>query len=407
MTDDELDALRSELGRLSGSERIRRQIELAQALTASYRRARAGDPSAQPYLEEAIEVLAEAYDHLEPGELLRGTVAAQAGWLLGVRYVNHGRSENDLETGIRLLEEALTFPESPYLPRATVLLVIGGLLLSRVSGPSLRSASMRDDADQAADYFQQVLDGLATNPEITSMAQNLLETARELQGPTGEIGRGSPPAEYAFDGPPLIDRDLPVPPATTSEPTALAPTEFDGPSGRVVSTGLAHAAPPNRTVPATRAAAPDTDYLFWFAVGRIPARDAIDDRFVELDLPDGTPAGARITVALFGFPGEIAITPGAEVGELVLRGDGSVVVDGNRAPPTVTGCSSPSGRRAPPAATGCAATSTAGRRCSSRAWWRSTWIPTGATGPASGCAPPPTISWTPRSTPRSSPSWAR
>ncbi|RMH67727.1 MAG: CHAT domain-containing protein [Bacteroidetes bacterium] len=65
-------------------------------------------------------------------------------------------------------------------------------------------------------------------------------------------------------------------------------------------------------------------YYFWLEVGA-PVVGAIDA--VPTDLPrEHLPDGARLTVALFGFDGEIELTAGADVGEIQIRPDRSVRV---------------------------------------------------------------------------------
>lgn len=312
MTDDRLDALRAAVAWSTGPDRTRPLVELGQALADRYWRAEPGSPAGEPYLDEAIQVMSEAYQQLEPGGLLRGQVAGLLGRLVGIRYVAHGGPEHDREQGIDMLEEALTFPQQPQTLQSMARLTLGQLLLTQVTR-TLQSGDLATRAaDRAVAYFQEVLDGPATDSEAISLARSMLGTAEEVRS----LARGFGSRIDA-----VVARGLPA--------------EQPRPTGRVVSTGLSTPTRPARNRPPTRTATPDTDYLFWLFIGDAPAPDAIDDRFVELDLPPDTRAGARITVALFAFPGEIAITDGADTGDLVLRGDGRVEV--YRPPATYTG----------------------------------------------------------------------
>ena len=84
-------------------------------------------------------------------------------------------------------------------------------------------------------------------------------------------------------------------------------------------------------------------YLYWFEIGDQPAPGAIDEpghRVLPLDHP---PAGTPLTVALFGFPGQFEISPGEDVGELVIADDGSVQV--SRQPLRQLQGEPPAGRR--------------------------------------------------------------
>jgi hypothetical protein len=95
-------------------------------------------------------------------------------------------------------------------------------------------------------------------------------------------------------------------------------------SKRLVNTGfsrpVASRVPLNPEIPLR----PGQAYYFWLEVGRrLPG--AIDVTHVALPT-ELLPVEARLQVALFAFPGEIGITPGADVGELQILPDGSVLV---------------------------------------------------------------------------------
>lgn len=93
---------------------------------------------------------------------------------------------------------------------------------------------------------------------------------------------------------------------------------------RVVSTGFAEeddaAVPYDKRFPLD----PETEYYFWLQVGA-PVEGAIDTEAVALDTSD-LPDEARLQVVLFGFSGGLILREGQTVGELVVRGDGTVRV---------------------------------------------------------------------------------
>jgi hypothetical protein len=202
MTDDDLDALRAEVDRQTGPARAKPLTALGQALAQRYWRVGSGSPAAAPHLDEAIRVLDEAYGYLEPGEYPRGIVASQLGWLFGIRHVAHGSSTDDRERGIALLDEALGFPQLPPMLRLLARVVLGQLLMSRVTrsmqspdfmmramGSGL-SAEEKASADRAVDCFREVVDAPAMSAELTSMAQVMLGLAETLQMLAGGIGGG-------------------------------------------------------------------------------------------------------------------------------------------------------------------------------------------------------------------------
>ncbi len=103
------------------------------------------------------------------------------------------------------------------------------------------------------------------------------------------------------------------------EPVGSAP---QGEPHAVVSTGFAtergtEGLPPERTLAKGRT------YQFFVEIAPELTEDAIDTG--DIALPD-LPVGAVLQVALYGFEGELAPQPGADVGELQLVGDGTAIV---------------------------------------------------------------------------------
>lgn len=93
---------------------------------------------------------------------------------------------------------------------------------------------------------------------------------------------------------------------------------------RVVSTGFAGAAQPQRPRPADLPLATGERYLFWLEIGP-PVEGSIEEAPGTIDL-SALPSRARLTVALFPVSGEPQLEPGARVGELELGEDGEVRV---------------------------------------------------------------------------------
>jgi hypothetical protein len=120
----------------------------------------------------------------------------------------------------------------------------------------------------------------------------------------GRTTRGIPPAPESVGAPP-------------SPPT---------PPGRaVVSTGFT-SDPARPGLPTDRSLAKGRRYHFFVEIGTQLTADAIDT--AATPLPQ-LPAGTVLQVALFGFDGELAPERGADVGELLLVGDGTAVVRGH------------------------------------------------------------------------------
>lgn len=116
-------------------------------------------------------------------------------------------------------------------------------------------------------------------------------------------------------------RSMPPAPVPMAPPPE-APPEGPAPAA-VVSTGFA-TGPGRPGLAADRTLARGRRYQFFVEIGTELAPDTIDT--IASPLPQ-LPAGTVLQVALFGFAGELAPEPGADVGELRLVGDGTAVVE--------------------------------------------------------------------------------
>jgi hypothetical protein len=202
MNDDGLDALRAAVDRHEGPARAQPLMALGQALAQRYWQVGPGSPAAEPYLDEAIRVLDEAYGHLEPGQFPRGMQASMLGWLHGIRHAAHGGPVADRERGINLLDEALGFPQLPQMLQLLARMILGQLLLSRVT-TSMRSGDFmmralrsglsgeeKASADRAVACFREILDAPAASAELTTLARTMLGLAEALQSFAGGLGGG-------------------------------------------------------------------------------------------------------------------------------------------------------------------------------------------------------------------------
>jgi predicted acylesterase/phospholipase RssA len=114
-------------------------------------------------------------------------------------------------------------------------------------------------------------------------------------------------------------------PGATARPGSAAPPQERREPARVVSTGFATTATPTRALHPARPLHPGRDYVFWLEIGN-PVERRIDTGPDQvLPLPP-QPAGTRLRVALFSFPGSMECRPGADIGELVYLPDGSIHV---------------------------------------------------------------------------------
>jgi hypothetical protein len=202
MNDNDLDRLRAEVGRHTGPARARPLTELGQALAQRYWQVGPGSAAGEPWLDEAIRALDEAHGYLEPGQFPRGLHGAMLGWLLGTRHVAHAGPVADGERGVVLLEEALEFPQLPPMLQIMGRIVLGQLLLSRLTramqSPDFAMRLMRSGlsvderaaADRAAACFREVLERSGSNAELTRMAQTCLALAEMMQMLAGGLGGG-------------------------------------------------------------------------------------------------------------------------------------------------------------------------------------------------------------------------
>ena len=203
---DELDALRARLAGLTGPARTRPLIDLSRRLADRYWRTGPGTPAALPYLNETISTLHEAYGYFEPGDVNRAQIAVLQGWMTGTRYTAHGGPEQDLERGIDRLSEAMSFPQLPGQLKLIARVVLGQLLLSRVTrllqGRDLvRLATTTGvppepsaDLERAVGYFREVPESPACPAELAAVARSLLAMAEALRTLLTSLGHGAGPA---------------------------------------------------------------------------------------------------------------------------------------------------------------------------------------------------------------------
>ena len=200
MSNEVIVRLRADLAQLKGTARLVGLVRLGQALMAEYTRVGPGLPAAKPHLDASIAALDEAYGYLEADDAVRGQVAAMLGFQLAARYSAHGGADRDCETGVHVLEDALSFANLPTTQRAMAQLSLGQLYLARVSaymqttglGIQARSGGTASvhalaDADRAAACFHAIIDGEAVSDEFTTFARTLLDMAEAVRAMLGAL----------------------------------------------------------------------------------------------------------------------------------------------------------------------------------------------------------------------------
>ncbi|MDJ0752999.1 MAG: hypothetical protein QNJ45_05740 [Ardenticatenaceae bacterium] len=106
--------------------------------------------------------------------------------------------------------------------------------------------------------------------------------------------------------------------------TAPPPEKRTAQPTRIVNTGFADQLNPAVPARANRALDSGRRYFFWVEIGE-PAAGAIDVRPSELNVAN-LPADAELTIALFGFPNELELLAGQDIGRMRLQPDGTVSV---------------------------------------------------------------------------------
>ena len=91
----------------------------------------------------------------------------------------------------------------------------------------------------------------------------------------------------------------------------------------IVNLGFAHNDAADKTLKSDEPLQTEHSYFFWLNIGR-KHKDAIGAP-TRIDL-DKLPEEAVLTVAIFAFENELAITPGRDIGELKIQKNGSVTV---------------------------------------------------------------------------------
>jgi hypothetical protein len=209
LSDDLIAKLRAELDGLSGPVRLGPLTRLGQALAERQWRAGLGTPGALPDLNGAIAALEEAHGYMAVGDGLRAHVAGQLGWLLAARH-NFTDAEEDRETGIRMLEEAVAAPNLSAILLAMCRIALGGFYLGRLTpvfhklfqepGMAMRlltkgvqpeEAEHAEDATRAVDCFRKVLEAEPINDVTIEVAEAMLALTETMQtllaGPAGGL----------------------------------------------------------------------------------------------------------------------------------------------------------------------------------------------------------------------------
>jgi hypothetical protein len=207
MADEVLDRLRARLAGQRGTARNRTLIEIGQRHFEAYWRAGPGRPESRHHLDEAAAVLDEAYGYFAAGDYLRGQVAGLLGLVLGARSGLHGSPDAEREKAIRMLDEALAFPQLPDGIQVNCRLVLGQLLMNRtlrsVQGPDLiaRAAAADPmtgesaDVGRAIECFRGLGEGATASAEVAAVAAAMLDVAGAMQSLLDAVSVGT----QAFD----------------------------------------------------------------------------------------------------------------------------------------------------------------------------------------------------------------
>jgi hypothetical protein len=198
-----IDDLRAELAPFGDSPaRLGTLVRLGQALMAEYNRVGPGRSEAKPYLDEGIDAFEQAHAIMQPDDPMRGPVGAMLGGMFGARHGVHGGATRDREEGIKILEEALTFPDMNSLQRAMARVSLGQLYLAgamaymQSSGMSIATRSIGlpapdgavRDVGRAIACFQSVLDGEPVSTDLTAIARTLVDVSEALRTVLGAVG---------------------------------------------------------------------------------------------------------------------------------------------------------------------------------------------------------------------------
>jgi hypothetical protein len=274
-----------------------------------------------------MEVLDRILPLLKPGKV---TLAFQV-------LMNSTLPARDRNRALMMLHRHLLDHYSESIPSVFILdpLHRQAILLRQVAPPMLNQLS---DQERLA-LYQEILDHIwsryagamappppSSSEEPASLKASIGEIEPEPNKQTpaevSERARGIHVSRFRR----FFERSAGVEvPGEETTPEEYGAEDYRAPvSNRLVNTGfsrpVASRVPLNPEVPLR----PGQAYYFWLEVGRrLPG--AIDVTPVALPT-ELLPAEARLQVALFTFPEEIGITPGADVGELQLNPDGSVLV---------------------------------------------------------------------------------
>jgi hypothetical protein len=197
-----IDDLRTELARFGDSPaRLGTLVRLGQALMAEYNQIGPGRPEAKPYLDESIDAFEKAYAIMQPSDPVRGPVGAMLGGMFAARHAVHGGVMRDRDEGVKVLDEALTFPDLNPIQRAMAQVSLGQLCLAgamaymQSSGMSIATRSVGvpapdgavRDVGRAIACFRAVLDGEPVSADLTTITRTLMDVSEAVQTVLGAV----------------------------------------------------------------------------------------------------------------------------------------------------------------------------------------------------------------------------
>jgi DNA-binding protein Alba len=161
---------------------------------------------------------------------------------------------------------------------------------------------------------------LVSTMEITLTKVKGVSAERKYHGPL--LFRKNVYREKALDNIMKSTKAIETPPR--SGISKEAPSAQQKSPERIVNTGFSSIDAPATPIDKRLPLAPQRDYYFWFEVGPL-LKGTIEVKPEPLN-GDFLRTGAKLTVAMFSFEGEIRLTPNKEIGEIKIEKDGTIKV---------------------------------------------------------------------------------
>ena len=268
-------------------------------------------------LSAGVEAGAEAVSLMNTGDPARGTALINLSHAFQTQFAQTGHL-SDLDAGIGMGQEAVGMMNTGDPARGTALANLSSAFQTRFAQTGQLSdlAACIERGEEAV--FLMPADDPARGTALASLSHAFQARFDRVH----QLGDLDAAVEAGVEAVRVLPADHPDRTAVAAEQDHLARLRAQYASRLLVSTGFASPSDPYQSMDPNNTLQIRRAYLYWFEVSGTSASDAIDSpehREIPIE-PQGS--DTPLTVALFGFPGQIETFAEKDVGELIIAPDG-------------------------------------------------------------------------------------